>query len=923
MAWQLIYTSAPRLLEAGRTGFGTVARHRAVSGMLASTVERFSQFARLPGHDPRRVVHTYRTVTTGSSTYHVFSCLRDAGSDYSGRTNHLAHHLIAEAREIRALAGSGLTAADVLLGMSWLSVWAEPPRFLDPTEEIALGSLPVVPSKAWATLTGSSDSARLLSAPTALKGAYLILPPGLSALELFRESLLETPQSGWQTSFTTCLEPNDEVGDFRWIGIPADSPLRAQAETSSRALFDLTQPAQLPIPPVPVAPEPEPIVQPEPVTLPATSQATPAPSKVTLRQEGAASQTPAPNMGSMGGWDVQRHKKAGSKKSNLTLVYSLSLVAVIILSIAGYVVWMGQKEAQTKAAFVTSVDQTWSKFLMPGQLENTRNKISGQENFGEGQQMLKSYKNYFEALTNALKRPNASQQISLPDDAGHEIDELQQAFNDWQGADAKLMADWQALTDPSTPLQPGLLAQKYQEWLKRRGAAWDALAARLNLKGTQSPRVEPAFRAVLLEPLRQHVHDKAVDIQELPDLEKLSKLLGPDPDLTQWMTLLSGLEGNDKSLAADNVLKDNTLPQWLREKARKLQTMLVKSASRADPMDETKFKTSPNPNPTKQIEPQKEDADSYEAKNAIFICLPKVGEDLLSLLQKISLPKAPNMEIYVGTAVEKHPPPGTSDDSPPGTLKHWRKIPLADENEMVFGESIMATASSSLKFSAQGQISQVPSSSTLATQGLRIVARSQDKHTVLYDLRILPSSGGTSAKLFAAPLKITSISAETGMLPYLGNFIKRLNFVGATTVSYKLRSLDANQSPYDIRPLNADHYEVIFAPPVTNDVSKKIEEKKRQIAELEAGKKSIETQKSSTKSSLAGYIDKMDKWNSDIATKDQEIATLNSEITELQKPADLPRMNMDPGEYILLALAGADTVIEVSRILFSINKSNL
>ena len=63
MAWQLIYTSAPRLIEAGRTGFGTVARHRAVSGMLASAVERFSQFARLPGHDPRRVVHAHRILT--------------------------------------------------------------------------------------------------------------------------------------------------------------------------------------------------------------------------------------------------------------------------------------------------------------------------------------------------------------------------------------------------------------------------------------------------------------------------------------------------------------------------------------------------------------------------------------------------------------------------------------------------------------------------------------------------------------------------------------------------------------------------------------------------------------------------------------------------------------------------------------------
>jgi hypothetical protein len=48
MAWQLIYTSAPRLLEAGRSGFGTVARHRQIGPLLVSACERASQFARLP-----------------------------------------------------------------------------------------------------------------------------------------------------------------------------------------------------------------------------------------------------------------------------------------------------------------------------------------------------------------------------------------------------------------------------------------------------------------------------------------------------------------------------------------------------------------------------------------------------------------------------------------------------------------------------------------------------------------------------------------------------------------------------------------------------------------------------------------------------------------------------------------------------------
>ena len=253
MAWQLIYTSAPRLLEAGRTGFGTVARHRAVSGMLASTVERFSQFARLPGHDPRRVVHTYRILTVGSGTYHVFSCLQDAGSDYTGRTNHLAQHVIAEAREIRALTASGLTPADILLAMPWRSTWTEAPRFLDPAEEIDLAGFRPATTSAWASATGNPAYARLLCMPQTLKGCYLIPPPGVDALELFREAMLEAPEGGWQTSFTTTLEPNDEVGDFRWIGLPSGSPLRAQAEVSNRQLLDLTQPAKLPAPPEPPA----------------------------------------------------------------------------------------------------------------------------------------------------------------------------------------------------------------------------------------------------------------------------------------------------------------------------------------------------------------------------------------------------------------------------------------------------------------------------------------------------------------------------------------------------------------------------------------------------------------------------------------------------------------------------------------------
>ncbi len=43
---QLIYTSAPRLLEAGKTGFGTVARSRQLPQFLITYLERISTYDR-------------------------------------------------------------------------------------------------------------------------------------------------------------------------------------------------------------------------------------------------------------------------------------------------------------------------------------------------------------------------------------------------------------------------------------------------------------------------------------------------------------------------------------------------------------------------------------------------------------------------------------------------------------------------------------------------------------------------------------------------------------------------------------------------------------------------------------------------------------------------------------------------------------
>lgn len=264
MAWQLIYTSAPRLLTAGQTGFGTVARHKAVPPLVVSAVERASQFARLPGMDAERVVYCHRIVVAGGTRYHVLSRTASAGADYTGRTNHLAHHVILTAAEAAQLGTLGVSAADVLLRFPWRSSWSDAPRWLEEDGEPRLEVLPAKSeeaSSAWAELGGSAARAGLLVTEPGARGSLLVVPPRVDLRRVYAESVRLVSGSGWQYTFTTELDPGEDPGDFRWLGLPAESALLAGLLPGRRLLLDFTKPdtlpnvdAALPVPEKPKAP---------------------------------------------------------------------------------------------------------------------------------------------------------------------------------------------------------------------------------------------------------------------------------------------------------------------------------------------------------------------------------------------------------------------------------------------------------------------------------------------------------------------------------------------------------------------------------------------------------------------------------------------------------------------------------------------
>jgi hypothetical protein len=511
MAWQLIYTSAPRLLEAGRTGFGTVARHRAVSGILASSVERFSQFARLPGHDPRRVVYAHRILTVGSGTFHVLSCLQDAGSDYTGRTNHIAHHLIAEPREIRSLSAAGLTAADVLLSMTWRSSWSEVPRYLDPAEEVDLSSFTASATHAWSSVTGNPASAGILCSREAHKGCYLITPSGINELELFRESLLVEPAHSWQTCFTTCLEPNDDVAGFSWVALSAASPMRGQVETSHRLVLDLTRPDTLPAPPPPAVAQPA--FDPVNAAAPGPAYSTLAPVLEPMRSSGAASAPVIP----MGGWSPEPRRKAA--KSNKSFIgISLIIAAVMIVVVVGALLRQNNLQVQTRTDYEQKIAKTWKNHQLV--LTDTRKLLEEQPDTEEGTALLQSHEEFFRSMQRVLHQPGERTELPLPTHTQDDLKDLKKLLGEW----AELhLSPWAKLQSGQATVTALDILEAYRQWQDSRTAKWKQLTDYLSLKDIPPPgdNVVQSLKAAAKEVLRQAepargTHANWVEVFKLP-----------------------------------------------------------------------------------------------------------------------------------------------------------------------------------------------------------------------------------------------------------------------------------------------------------------------------------------------------------------------------------------------------------------------
>jgi hypothetical protein len=204
MSLELVHTSVEKGLR-GVSGFATAVATRGLPVGLEPVLEELSAYdfdaSRTLGAD--RVDWGHRIVTLGGRAYSVLTRIAPCGSDWSGRANRVAHHVVLDAAE-RAPAGP----AWILASMRGLAdaVPAVEERPSGPAVPQA-GSLSPRPAAAW-TAAGFDAGWAGIVARALLEAqggpCYLVLPAETDALPLLEDVFALLPEDQrWHVTFST------------------------------------------------------------------------------------------------------------------------------------------------------------------------------------------------------------------------------------------------------------------------------------------------------------------------------------------------------------------------------------------------------------------------------------------------------------------------------------------------------------------------------------------------------------------------------------------------------------------------------------------------------------------------------------------------------------------------------------------------
>ena len=253
MIEELIYTSAVQGLKSGSKGFCTVASTAGMPANLVSLLESLSGYRHLadpgsPSAAQNPVVHNHLKIRLGGRSLQVLSRVADAGLDYSGRSNKIAHHVVLSAVKLPIC---GPASVQVQAGFHE-DGWTDEPHLIDHPRALPSRETSPVVCRYWQEVTedagwGGVLAERLLRSRD--NEQWIIYPLGVDPLRLLEETLaLLPPDLRWQityTTFYTKLPPGIDCR-VRWVvdGTPEAQQLRKRYQLQALDLCD-----RIPAPP--------------------------------------------------------------------------------------------------------------------------------------------------------------------------------------------------------------------------------------------------------------------------------------------------------------------------------------------------------------------------------------------------------------------------------------------------------------------------------------------------------------------------------------------------------------------------------------------------------------------------------------------------------------------------------------------------
>jgi len=252
MASELIYTSAPRGVRPGASGFCTVAYTRGMPSTTIRLLESLSAYKHLyAAHDSRAasnpVAFNHYRYTISGRGCHVVSRISITAADHTNRSNTIAHHLLISPEE-RPVGGPAWLA---LRQGVFVDSWNDEPRRFEASKSLPKGDYESLVAGTWREVTGDAGWAGHLAYSYQRRPrepVFLLFEPGQPMLELVAEALALLPvRKRWEVSFSTYFTLLPAGATCAWRCCVPGSEAAREIRRFPRALvIDLTKPLAAP-----------------------------------------------------------------------------------------------------------------------------------------------------------------------------------------------------------------------------------------------------------------------------------------------------------------------------------------------------------------------------------------------------------------------------------------------------------------------------------------------------------------------------------------------------------------------------------------------------------------------------------------------------------------------------------------------------